>query len=157
MVELVVVVAIIGILAAMGTVGYRRYQASARDAGRISKLSQLRSLLLAYRAENESFPPNPVSGLACSPSPGAGMNYHPDCLKELGAEQLEVFREDPVGADSGKSYSNNVHYILYYLYPDKAVIDINMEAHGASTCAFPEGGWCDPSVSRYSYCLCLYE
>lgn len=61
-IELIVVIVIIALLATISLVTYRGSQGRARDSTRQSSLTDIRSALESYRAENGTYPPSAVAG-----------------------------------------------------------------------------------------------
>lgn len=77
LIELLTVIAIIGLLATLVLVSIGRSSAKARDAKRISDITQIKKALETFRVTNGYYPTSTSNG--CSDTPNTGWNNSVQC------------------------------------------------------------------------------
>lgn len=143
LVELLIVIAIIGILSTAAVVNLGNAKAKARDAKRLSDISQLQKAIELYYAEHEAYPNSDCYGLPgvvlCSSV--RGNNW----ISNIGpGTQLNVqLPVDPINLDNGGLYSylytRQVQWAdqYYYLVYKLETMPQRSECNGST----PYTGW----------------
>lgn len=157
-VELLIVIVVIAILAAITIVAYNGIQASARDSGRISKVTAIAKAIELYYVNNNRYPPIQDAIGTESTCGSQTENWgHCDRNRILADSLAPYMTIDPT------SLSNATQGNYYYHYTSQSAD--NFQSYGLMVWLEGDGGASDGGYyanayevgSKPSYCMSTYS
>lgn len=116
-VELLIVIVVLAILAAIIFVVYSGAQAKARDAARISGIVTIQRALMAYKAQNGSYPLSTSSQQGAWDASSDTSNGHVFLVNLKNSGLITNIPVDPVNVSNDSMNNTGMHY-NYYTYTD---------------------------------------
>ncbi|MFH1822682.1 MAG: type II secretion system protein [Patescibacteria group bacterium] len=103
LIELLVVISIIGFIASFATYAFNDARREARDAKRISDITQIQKALELYYADNDNYPPVNYA-YTNSAADGCGIGGRWCALENILAPYIKPLPRDPLGLQDNYRY-----------------------------------------------------
>lgn len=120
-IELLIVILVLAILAAIIFVAYSGVQAKARDSVRISGIVTIQRALMAYKAQNGSYPLSTSSQSGAWDASSDTSNGHVFLQNLKASNLISTIPLDPVNVSYDSMNNTGIHY-NYYTYTDMSYL-----------------------------------